>query len=64
MLLKIFGEYDRVVKDWDNTTAAQKTWARFKTYSITAYHKTKKKREGQVKNMIKGEIPALISDDI
>ena len=45
-------------------TATQKTWARFKTHFITAYHKLKKKIKVQVKNMMNREIPALISDQL
>ena len=64
MLLKVSGAYDRAAEDVNDMTATQKTWARFKTHFITAYHKLKKQSKGQVKNMMNGEIPALISDEL
>ena len=64
VLLKSSGAYDRSVEDWYNITAYQKTWARFKTYSVTTYHKFKKQIKGQVNNIMNGEILDLIADKL
>ena len=64
VFLKTSYAYDRAVGDWDDMTAAQKKWALFKTYFITAYRKLNKQIKGQVKNMMKGGIPALIANEL
>ena len=45
-------------------TATQKTWAHFKTNFIMAYHKLKKQSKNQFKNIMTGEIMALIANDL
>ena len=64
VLLKASDAYDKTVLDWDDMTAIQKTWARFKTHFITAYLKLKKQSKVQVNNMMNVRIPTLISDKL
>ena len=64
VLLKASGAYDRAVKDWDDVTATQKKWYRFKNHFITAYHKLRKQIKVQVKNTINREITALTVNDL
>ena len=64
VILKASGAYDRAVKDWDDVTATQKKWYRFKNHFITAYHKLRKQIKVQVKNTINREITALTVNDL
>ena len=64
VLLKSSGDYDRVIEDWDDFTAAQNTCTKFKNHSISAYRQLKNQNKRGMANNLSNAIPELISDEL